>query len=214
MEVNSTIPVAEIEVVTSSDSSSSTSGCEDVDSDAEQESEVDGARRPPNENEFSLDAMVKNGKTGIIHLVPDIAPGISESVSVMASFFKRRRSVEGWHRQALQWYTQCRIGPPNVGSVSKGAVSRPGVVEPCWQKGLPWTDLPMCALNFTVMLLLKRSNVGTLVFNGCSCAICHGFDSCSALSTCPLVALRHNVWWFGKPNVGEAMCWAMCQTSS
>ena len=89
MEVNSTVPVAEIEVVTSSDSSSSTSGCEDVDSDAEQESEVDGARRPPNENEFSLDAMVMNGKTGIIHLVPDIAPGISESVFVMASFFKR-----------------------------------------------------------------------------------------------------------------------------
>jgi hypothetical protein len=57
----------EIEVVTSSESASSTSGCDDVESDAEQEAEVDGTRRPPGEGDFSLDVMVKNTKSGIIH---------------------------------------------------------------------------------------------------------------------------------------------------
>ena len=103
MEVNSTIPVSEIDLLSSSDSSSSTSGCEDVESDAEHEIEVDGMRRPPNENEFSLDAMVKNGKTGITHLVPDIAPGISESVFAIASFFKEDDEV--WKADISRLYS-------------------------------------------------------------------------------------------------------------
>ena len=117
VEVNSTISVAEIEVLTSSDSSSSTSGCEDVDSDAEQEIEVDGARRPPNENGFSLDAMVKNGKTGIIHLVPDIAPGISESVYANGELLQKKTTKCGRLTSAgftvvhavPDWTAKCRI---------------------------------------------------------------------------------------------------------
>lgn len=107
----------EIEVVTSSESASSTSGCDDVESDAEQEAEVDGTRRPPGEEDFSLDVMVKNTKSGIIHSVPDIAHGVSQSVYSNGELLQRKTTKCGRLtsagfavvRNVPDWTAKCRV---------------------------------------------------------------------------------------------------------
>ena len=117
IEVDSAIQASEIEVLSSSDSSSSTSGCEDVDSDVEHEVEVSHDRRPPNEDEFSLDAMVKNGRTGIIHRVPDIGPDISGSIYTNGELLQKKTTKCGRLTSAgfivvqtvPDWTAKCRV---------------------------------------------------------------------------------------------------------
>ena len=117
IEVDSAIQASEIEVLSSSDSSSSTSGCEDVDSDVEHEVEVSHDRRPPDEDEFSLDAMVKNGRTGIIHRVPDIGPDISGSIYANGELLQKKTTKCGRLTSAgfivvqtvPDWTAKCRV---------------------------------------------------------------------------------------------------------
>ena len=109
--------MSDIEVVSSSESESSTSGCEDVDSDLEQTNEVDDAERPANEDVFSLDGMVKNNKSGIIHAVPDIAPVVTESSYTNGEILQKRTTRCGRITSSgftvvhsvPDWTAKCRI---------------------------------------------------------------------------------------------------------
>ena len=70
----------EPELVPSSDSISSSSNCEDAESDDEKGNEVSDSEKPPSVQSFLHDAFVKNSKTGIIHRIPDIGLEVSGSV--------------------------------------------------------------------------------------------------------------------------------------
>lgn len=122
-EAQSVHSVGDVEIVTSSQSSSATSGCDDVDSDLEKDTELAGDMRPPDEEEFSLDAYVKNTKSGIIHAVPDIAPEVSGSTYANGELLQRRttkcggltssgftavHSIPDWTAKGLICFKGCR----------------------------------------------------------------------------------------------------------
>ena len=81
------------------------------------EVEVSDDRRPPNEDRFSLDAMVKNGRTGIIHSVPDIGPDISGSVYANGELLQKKTTKCGRLTSAgfvvvqtvPDWTAKCRV---------------------------------------------------------------------------------------------------------
>ena len=109
--------LVEVEILSSSDSPSSTSGCDDVDSEVEQESELDGTRRPAGEEIFSLDAAVKNVRSGIIHAVPDIGPEVTESVYANGELLQKKTTKCGRMTSSgftivqsiPDWTAKCRI---------------------------------------------------------------------------------------------------------
>ena len=117
MEASGSLGHVEVEVLSSSDSTSPTSGCDDVDSEVEQECELDETRRPANEEVFSLDAMVKNVKSGIIHSVPDIGPAVTESVYANGELLQKKTSKCGRMTSSgftivqsiPDWTAKCRI---------------------------------------------------------------------------------------------------------
>ena len=90
IQVEDSLGPVEVEIFSSSDSTSSTSGCDDVESEVEQECELDGTRRPASEEVFSLDAAVKNVRSGIIHAVPDIGPAVTESVYANGELLQKK----------------------------------------------------------------------------------------------------------------------------
>ena len=97
--------LVEVEILSSSDSTSSTSGCDDIDSEVEQESELDGTRRPP------------GVRSGIINAVPDIGPSVSESVYANGELLQKKTTKCGRMTSSgftivqsiPDWTAKCRI---------------------------------------------------------------------------------------------------------
>ena len=114
-------------VSSSSDSPSSTSGSEDVESDGEQDDEVEAASPEAIVQEWDGEAFVKNTKTTTIHSVPDVGHLVTDSTYANSELPQRRTTRCGRMtssgftvvRFIEDWTLKCRIcfkgrrQPPN-----------------------------------------------------------------------------------------------------
>lgn len=118
---------APVVVSSSSDSPSSTSGSEDVESDGEQDDEVEAASPEAIVQEWDGEAFVKNTKTTTIHSVPDVGHLVTDSTYANSELLQRRTTRCGRMtssgftvvRFIEDWTLKCRIcfkgrrQPPN-----------------------------------------------------------------------------------------------------
>ena len=118
---------APVVVSSSSDSPSSTSGSEDVESDGEQDDEVEAASPEAIVQEWDGEAFVKNAKTTTIHSVPDVGHLVTDSTYANSELLQRRTTRCGRMtssgftvvRFIEDWTLKCRIcfkgrrQPPN-----------------------------------------------------------------------------------------------------
>ena len=81
---------APVVVSSSSDSPSPTSGSEDVESDGEQDDEVEAASPEAIVQEWDGEAFVKNTKTTTIHSVPDVGHLVTDSTYANSELLQRR----------------------------------------------------------------------------------------------------------------------------
>lgn len=76
-------------LVSSSEYSFYTCGCNDVETECKKLDEVDESQGAEQSVQGHVDAYVKNSKRGVIHLVPDIGPEISMSVYANGELLQR-----------------------------------------------------------------------------------------------------------------------------
>ena len=109
--------VAVVDLVTESESETSTSGCEDAFSDEERQSEVSDGDVEPSAEHVLKDAFVKNKSSGIIHRIPDVGHKVSGSVYGNGELLQRRVTKCGRMTssgfivmQTIEdWTAKCRI---------------------------------------------------------------------------------------------------------
>eukprot|EP00435_Cladocopium_sp_Y103_P014918 s3673_g3.t1 len=107
----------EIDWVSSSESLTSSSKCEDVDSDAELGDEVSDTEQQPSVQSFLHDAFVKNKKSGIIHRIPDIGLEVTGSTYANSELMQGkttkcgRLTASGYSivENIVDWTAKCRI---------------------------------------------------------------------------------------------------------
>lgn len=116
-------PVEEaIEIVSSSDSTTSTSNVEDQISDEEYEDEVEKvhANSLPSQDSSSCDVLIKNSKTGVIHRIPGVDPAeLNASGSQYVNSEKMQKMITKCGRltqkgfvlikEITDWPDKCRV---------------------------------------------------------------------------------------------------------